>query len=85
MCDVPQNDSEAVKWFRLVANQGIAGAQLVLGSMYHEGRGAPQNDAEAMQELVSQPVGFRVVRIVEEEMPDHGIATRGRFGDELFR
>ena len=36
---VPQDDSEAVRWFRLAAEQGDAAAQLNLGLMYANGEG----------------------------------------------
>ena len=39
--------TEAVKWFRLAADQGDSHGQFVLGIMYHEGEGVPQNYAEA--------------------------------------
>lgn len=45
--DVPQDDAEAVKWYRKAAEQGHAGAQLQLGSMYDLGRGVSQDDFEA--------------------------------------
>jgi len=48
---VPQNDSEAVKWFRRAAVQGFIDAQSSLGAMYIDGRGVPQNHAEAMRWL----------------------------------
>ena len=44
---VPQNDSEAAKWFRLAADQGDAASRFTLGVMYGEGRGVPQDYAEA--------------------------------------
>src|SRR5215467_5996096 len=44
---VPQNDSEAAKWFRLAADKGNAVARFTLGVMYGEGRGVPQDYAEA--------------------------------------
>ena len=44
---VPQDYAEAVKWFRLAADQGDAGAQSILGVMYDEGHGVPQDYAEA--------------------------------------
>lgn len=44
---VPQNDSEAAKWFRLAADKGNAAARFTLGVMYGEGRGVPQDYAEA--------------------------------------
>ena len=36
---VPQDDAEAVRWYRLAAEQGIAAAQYNLGSMYGERSG----------------------------------------------
>jgi TPR repeat protein len=38
---------EAAKWYRLAAEQGIAGAQYNLGVMYDNGEGVSENDAEA--------------------------------------
>ena len=40
---VPENDSEAVKWFRKAADQGKAEAQSNLGYMYGNGEGVPEN------------------------------------------
>ena len=37
--DVPQDYTEAVKWYRMVAEQDNAKAQFHLGAMYQEGRG----------------------------------------------
>jgi TPR repeat protein len=44
-----ENYAEALKWFRLAADQGLADAQNSLGVMYHNGRGVPQNYAEAVK------------------------------------
>ncbi len=44
---VPQDDAEAVKWYRKAAEQGYAGAQNNLGFMYGKGQGVPQDDAQA--------------------------------------
>ena len=46
---VPQNDSEAAKWYRMAAEQGLAAAQGNLGWMYLHGRGVPQSDTEAVK------------------------------------
>ena len=46
---VPQDDTEAVRWFRLAADQGLAGAQSNLGAMYDIGEGVPEDDAEAVR------------------------------------
>ena len=36
---VPQDDAEAIRWYRLAAEQGLARAQAALGLMYANGRG----------------------------------------------
>jgi len=49
---VPQDFAEAVKWYRMAADQGYAGAQVMLGFlgvMYEKGQGVPQDDAEAVK------------------------------------
>jgi uncharacterized protein len=46
---VPQNYVEAVKWYRLAADQGDAHAQFNLCASYTAGRGVPQDDAEAVK------------------------------------
>jgi uncharacterized protein len=44
---VPQNYTEAAKWYRLAAEQGLADAQFIFANMYHEGRGVPQSYTES--------------------------------------
>lgn len=44
-----QNYQEAVKWFRLAAEQGLAKAQFNLGVMYELGQGVTQNYEEAVK------------------------------------
>ena len=46
---VPQDDTEAVKWYRKAAQQGYALAQCHLGWMYANGKGVVQNDTEAIK------------------------------------
>ena len=46
---VPEDDTEAVKWYRLAADQGDADAQLNLGLMYDNGNGVPEDDTEAVK------------------------------------
>ena len=48
---VPQDYAEAMKWFRLAADQGIAIARAELGFMYANGQGVPQDYAEAAKWL----------------------------------
>ena len=44
---VPQDYAQAVKWYRLAADQGHAEAQRDLGVMYFYERGIPQDDVQA--------------------------------------
>ncbi len=44
---VPQDDTEAGRWYRLAADQGVADAQYNLGVMYGTGQGVPQDYVEA--------------------------------------
>ncbi len=46
---VPQDDAEAVRWYRLAAEQGLALAQYSLGVRYASGQGVPQDHAEAVR------------------------------------
>ncbi len=46
---VPEDDAEAVRWYRLGTEQGNAAAQLNLGLMYDNGEGVPEDDAEAVR------------------------------------
>ena len=44
---MPEDDAEAVRWYRLAAEQGDAGGQAQLGFMYAKGAGIPQDDVQA--------------------------------------
>ena len=44
---VPQDNSEAVKWYRKAADQGYAAAQYNLALLYEKSLGAARDDAEA--------------------------------------
>lgn len=46
---VPQDDSEAVKWYRKAAEQGLPTAQSNLGMMLMEGRGGPADRAAGLE------------------------------------
>ncbi len=48
---VPQDYTEALRWYRLAARQGVAEAQTQLGFAYYEGAGVPQNYTEAAKWL----------------------------------
>ena len=40
---VPQDDIQAVKWFRKAADQGVDRAQFILSLIYEQGLGVPQD------------------------------------------
>ena len=44
-----QDAAEAVRWYRLAADQGDVGAQYTLGLIYANGRGVAQDDTEAVR------------------------------------
>ncbi len=46
---IGQSPAEAVKWYRLAAEQGHATAQSKLGFMYYDGQGVPQDYGEAIR------------------------------------
>jgi hypothetical protein len=46
---VPQDQVEAVRWYRKAAEQGNAQGQYNLGLMYRQGIGTPQDNAEALR------------------------------------
>lgn len=46
---VPQNDIEAVQWFKKAADQGDAKAQFMMGNAYLKGRGTICDDVEAVK------------------------------------
>ncbi len=74
---VPQDDAEAVTWYRKAAEQGHAWAQKSLWEMYAFGRGVPQDDVEAHTWLnlaASRSTGVR-----------REIAVRARDDVELAR
>ncbi len=47
--DIPQDNTEAVKWYRLAANHGHPTAQYNLGWMYYAGAGVEQDYDEALR------------------------------------
>ena len=46
---VLKDEAEAVRWYRLAAEQGYAIAQHNLGVMYDKGEGVLKDDAEAVR------------------------------------
>jgi len=44
----PQDDAQAVSWYRKAADAGDGFGMSALGYMYETGRGVPRNDAQAV-------------------------------------
>ena len=45
---VPIDNREALRWYRLAAEQGSASARFLVGQMYEKGQGAPKDEREAV-------------------------------------
>ncbi len=46
---IPEDETEAVRWYRQAAEQGISEAQAVIGAEYYTGKILPKDDAKAVQ------------------------------------
>ena len=46
---VPEDNDEAVRWYRKAAEQDTARAQYLLGTMYESGEGVHEDEAEALK------------------------------------
>ena len=46
---VAKDEAEAAKWFRLAAEQGMAGSAMTLGMMYEQGQGVEKDPEEAQK------------------------------------
>ena len=77
---VEQDYKEAVKWYRLSAEQRITGAQSTLGLMYEKGQGVEQDYVEAhkwfnIAGVNGNEIGRRNADIVEKKMTPGQIAV----------
>ena len=86
---VLKNYAEAIKWYRLAADQGQTSAQNNLGSMYYEGKGAPVNYVTAYAwwniAAASGNEGASANRaIAEEQMTSVQIAEAQKLSTKIF-
>jgi len=66
---VPEDDAEAVKWYRKAAEQGHAAAQFALGDRYAKGEGVPEDVVTAyMWFNLSSAQGDEVYKLSKEEL-----------------
>ena len=82
-----EDDTEAVRWYRLAAEQGYALAQFSLGLMYFTGEGLPQDLVLAyMWCNLSAAQGNEVARVskdrIEAQMTREEIAEAQRLSRE---
>ena len=86
---VPKDDAEAVKWYRLAADQGQANAQFNLGVMYHEGEGVPKDLVQAhvwwnISGASGDEEAKKNLAIVEKEMNSEQKAEAMKLAREMF-
>ncbi len=84
---VPQDDVEAVKWYRKAAEQGHAEAQHNLGIMYDLGKGVPEDKVLAyMWRNISAASGHEKAKkskeIVSRKMTQEQIAEAQKLSRE---
>jgi len=69
---VPKDYTEAVKWYRLAADQGYAWGRYDLGIMYAYGQGLPKDDVLAyMWENLAAAQGFSAAGYVRDYIAQH--------------
>jgi TPR repeat protein len=83
-----KDETEAVRWFRLAAKHGLAGAQCNLGLAYDRGRSIPRDQAEAVrwyQKAAAQrdPIGEYLFGYSLAE--GEGVAKNRAWAIELLR
>ncbi len=84
---VPQDDKEAVGWYRLAAEQGDASAQNNLALMYFTGRGVPKDYVQArmwvnLAAAQGHEEARKAVDILAEKMTPAQIAEAQRLARE---
>ena len=80
---VPEDNTEAVKWWRLAAAQGDARAQAALGVLYANGTGVPEAVVQAykwynLAAASGNTIAVKNKNIVAEKMTKEQIAEAQR-------
>ena len=86
---VPQNDAEAVKWYRKAAERGFAQAQYNLGVMYYFGSGVPVNSVKAymwwsLAMAQGNESATKNLNIIKEEMNFAEISIAQELASEMW-
>ena len=74
--DVPQDDSEALKWYRMGAEQGHALAQYYLGVIYLGGVGVPRDDIQGFLWYNLAAIHFQLLPDVSIDPSFQGITLK---------
>ena len=84
---VPQDYQEAVKWYRLAAEQGDDGSQFNLGSMYLKGEGVPQDLVQAHKwiNLAASQGKWKPYRSVRDKLAEEMTASQVAEAQQLAR
>ena len=87
---VPENDFEAVKWFRKAAEQGYAIAQVNLGNSYANGEGVPEDYVMAyvwanLSAAQGQKEANELKDLLRPKMTAEQVAEAQKLSGELLR
>ena len=87
---VPEDDREAVKWYRAAAEQGHASAQGALGDLYYLGRGVPEDYVKAYAWLnlaaaQGDEVAAKFRTQIREEMTRAQVSEGQKLASDLFK
>ena len=80
---VPEDATEAVKWYRKAAEQGDISAQTNLGVMYAEGKGVPQDYGEAYAWYSLYGQETTALRRVKAELTPEQLTAAAKRVEEL--
>ncbi len=85
---VPENDVEAVKWYRKAAEQGVALAQVHLGLMYYFGRGVTEDYVKAYAWTIlaaaqGEEAAVKAKELLREVIAAEQVAEAQRLAAEL--
>ena len=86
---VPENYIEALKWYRMAAEQGDAEAQYNLGVMYNNGKGVPENKIMAyfwssLAKTQGDEDAVKYIEIVKKDMTYEQIAEAQALAARCF-
>jgi TPR repeat protein len=79
--DVPEDDAEAVRWYRLAAEQWSALSQYQLGSMYSDGEGVPQDDVLAYMWWNLAAANGHELAPLSKDLPEAVVLTREQIAE----